>query len=168
MPDAQAELAQDAPDVSLVIVHSAPVFDQLAHPARRPEPGRVSKRLGAASAPAGGRRSATKKPCGFGKEWVGRGLKKSAQRAAHHRLYRLERAERAAPLGAHLGAAGTDYGAAISCQLESALGRGRHLGQLLFPALPKHHSRAAEVVRSIQVEYMARLRRARAGRYWSI
>ena len=45
---APAELAQDAPDVSLVIAHPAPVLDQLAHPARGPQPGGVSERLGSA------------------------------------------------------------------------------------------------------------------------
>src|ERR1019366_1016163 len=97
---------------------------------------------GAASAPAGGRWSATKKPSGIGSAWVGRGLKKSAPRTAYLRLYRRERAERAAPSGAHLGPARTDSGVAVSFQLEAALGGGRHhLVELLFPALPKNHSR---------------------------
>src|SRR5216683_7430188 len=71
-------------------------------------------------------------------------LKKSAQRAAHHRLHRRKRAERATPSGAHLGPARTDPSAAISFQLEGALGRRwHHVVELLFPALPKHHSRPA-------------------------
>src|ERR1019366_9200515 len=39
---------QDAPDVSLVIAHPAPVLDQLAHPVCGPQPGSVSERLGSA------------------------------------------------------------------------------------------------------------------------
>src|ERR1700732_3628610 len=55
-----------------------------------------------------------------------------------------KRAERATPSGAHLGPARTDPGAAISFQLEGALGHRRHhLVELLFPALPKHHPRPA-------------------------
>jgi len=45
---APAELAQDAPDVSFVIAHPALVFDQLAHPARGPQPSGVAERLGSA------------------------------------------------------------------------------------------------------------------------
>ena len=53
-----------------------------------------------------------------------------------------ERTERAAPSGAHLGAARADSGTAISFQLESALGRRRHhVLELLFPALPRSDSR---------------------------
>src|SRR5208282_4663067 len=64
--------------------------------------------------------------------------KKKLLREAYHRLNRRERAERAAPSGAHLGPARTDSGAAVSLQLESALGRGRHhLVELLFQALPR-------------------------------
>ena len=48
-------------------------------------------------------------------------LKKSALRAAHHRLHRRKRVERATPLGAHLGPARTDPGAAISFQLAGVL-----------------------------------------------
>jgi hypothetical protein len=77
---------------------------------------------GAASAPPGGRWSATRRRSGTGNECAGHGLKKSARRAAHHRLHRRNRAERAAPSGAHLGPARTDPGAAISFQLEGALG----------------------------------------------
>ena len=45
---APAELAQDAPNVSFVIAHSALVFDQLAYPARGPQPAGVSERRGSA------------------------------------------------------------------------------------------------------------------------
>ena len=78
---------------------------------------------GAASGPPGGRWSATSKRSGIGSECAGRSLKKSARRAAHHRLHRRKRTERATPSGAHLGPARTDPGAAISFQLEGALGR---------------------------------------------
>ena len=46
---APAELAQDAPDVGLVIAHPALVLDQLAHPARSPQSAGVAERLGSAS-----------------------------------------------------------------------------------------------------------------------
>ena len=45
---APAELAQDAPDVGLVVAHPALVLDQLAHPARGPQPAGISERLGTA------------------------------------------------------------------------------------------------------------------------
>src|ERR1700688_5052613 len=71
-------------------------------------------------------------------------LKKSALRAAHHRLHRRKRVERAAPSGAHLGPARTDPDAAISFQLEGALGgRRHHVVELLFSALPSDHPRPA-------------------------
>ena len=64
-------------------------------------------------------------------------LKKSALRAAHHRLHRRKRTERAPASVPHLGAARTDAGAAISLQLEDALGhRRRHVVELLLPAFP--------------------------------
>src|SRR5437899_10099386 len=69
---------------------------------------------GAASVQWGGRWSGTKKRSGCGSRSVGRRLKKSPQRGAHHRLHRRERIERApAPLP-YLGATRTDAGAAIS------------------------------------------------------
>lgn len=40
------ELAQDAPDVVLVVSHPGPVLDEIAHPARGPQPGGKSERLG--------------------------------------------------------------------------------------------------------------------------
>jgi hypothetical protein len=43
-----SELAQDAPDVGLVIAHPALVLDQLAHPGRGPQPAGITERLGAA------------------------------------------------------------------------------------------------------------------------
>ena len=46
---APAELAQDAPNVSFVIAHPALALDQLAHPARGPQPAGVAERLGSAS-----------------------------------------------------------------------------------------------------------------------
>ena len=99
---------------------------------------------GVASAPAGGRWSATRRRSGTGSECAGHGLKKSARRAAHHRLHRRKWAERAAPSGAHVGPARTDPRAAISFQLEGALGRRwHHLVELLFPALRRHHPRPA-------------------------
>src|SRR5438309_9300283 len=49
---------------------------------------------GAASVQWGGRWSGTKKRSGCGSRSVGRRLKKSPQRGAHHRLHRRERIER--------------------------------------------------------------------------
>src|ERR1700756_3626990 len=44
--------------------------------------------------------------------------------------------------GANLGAARADSGAAVSLQLEGAVGHGRnHLVELLLPALSHHHPR---------------------------
>src|ERR1700722_6652288 len=45
---APAELAADAPDGSFVIAHPALVLDQLAPPARGPQPAGVAERLGSA------------------------------------------------------------------------------------------------------------------------
>jgi len=79
------------------------------------------------------------------------GLKKAGRagrkpRLSGSQLKRLQQAlkrERAAPAGANLGTARPDAGAAISLQLEDALGRGRHhLVELLLPALPEDHADA--------------------------
>src|SRR6202022_3570425 len=79
---------------------------------------------------------------GYGSGGVGPRLKKRRRRAAHHRLHRRKWAERAAPSGAHLGPARTDPSAAISFQLEGALGRRwHHLVEFLFSALPRDHPR---------------------------
>lgn len=45
---APAQLAQDAPDVGLVIAHLALVLDEFAHPTRGPQPGGIAQRLGTA------------------------------------------------------------------------------------------------------------------------
>src|SRR6266566_8972187 len=76
---------------------------------------RILRQLGwSCQRPVGGRWSGTKKRSGCGSRSVGRRLKKSPQRGAHHRLHRRERIERApAPLP-YLGATRTDAGAAIS------------------------------------------------------
>src|SRR5246500_241924 len=99
---------------------------------------------GAASGPPQRRWSATSRRSGAGRSTVGRRLKKSAPRAAHHHLRRRKRTERTAASSADLGAARTNSGAAISFQLEGALGRGGdHLVELLLPPLSHDHSRAA-------------------------
>src|SRR5436309_4945870 len=93
---------------------------------------------GAASVQWGGRWSGTKKRSGCGSRSVGRRLKKSPPRGPHHSLHRRERIERApAPLP-HLGATGTDAGAAISLQLEDAISDGRSdLVELLLSAVSR-------------------------------
>lgn len=40
------KLAQDAPDMVLVVPHSGPVFDEVAHAARGPQPGSKSECFG--------------------------------------------------------------------------------------------------------------------------
>ena len=73
---------------------------------------------------------------GGGSRSAGRELKKSPKTKAHHRLRRRKRTERAPAPNAHLGAAGTDAGAAVPLQLENTLGRGRdHLVEFLLPAV---------------------------------
>src|SRR5262249_12422994 len=68
---------------------------------------------------------------------------KALSEKADDRFYRRERTERAAPSGANLGTARPDAGAAISLQLEDALGRGRHhLVEHLLRALPEDHADA--------------------------
>ena len=90
---------------------------------------------GVASVRRAGRWSGTKRRSGDGSRSAGRRLKKSPKRRPHHRLHRRKRIERApAPLP-YLGAAGTDAGAAISLQLEDAVGDGGgDVVELLLPA----------------------------------
>src|SRR5215469_13645082 len=97
---------------------------------------------GVASALPDARWNATSRRLGAGRSTVGRSLKKSAPRGAYHRLCRRERIERTPPSSADLGAARTDSAAAVSLQLEGAVGRRRHhLVELLLPALSPHHPR---------------------------
>src|ERR1700724_2185981 len=87
--------------------------------------------------------SVTKKPSSAGRSTAGPSLKKSPPGGPNHRLRRRERAERATPPLPHLGAARTDSSAAISFQLEAALGDGRdNLVAFLLPALSGSHSRS--------------------------
>ena len=88
--------------------------------------------------------SATKRRSGDGSSNAGRKLKKSPKRRPYHRLHRRKWIERApAPLP-YLGAAGTNAGAAISLQLEDAIGHGgvtwRNFYFRLFPG----HSQPAD------------------------
>lgn len=65
----------------------------------------------------------------------------SCSEVACHALRRPKRAKRVGSSDAHLGAARTDTGAAISPQLADARGRcPYHLLEFLFPALPRHRS----------------------------
>src|SRR5271167_3250814 len=99
---------------------------------------------GVASVRWGVRWSATKIRSGDGSSNAGRRLKKSPKRGSHHRLHRRKRTERTpAPLS-HLGAEGTDAGAAISLQLEGAVGHGGgDVAELLLPTLSRDHSQPA-------------------------
>jgi hypothetical protein len=45
---APTQLAQDAPDVVLVVSHPGALGDQIAHPGRGPQPADISAHLGAA------------------------------------------------------------------------------------------------------------------------
>src|SRR6266481_2618989 len=97
-----------------------------------------------ASARPVARWSVTKKPSSAGSSTAGPSLKKSPPGGPNYRLRRRERAERAAPPLPHVGAARTDPGAAISFQLEAALGDGRdNLVAFLFPPLSRTHSRSS-------------------------
>ncbi len=81
---------------------------------------------------------------GTGNGSVGRRLKKSPKRGPHHRLHRRKRTERTAAPLSHLGAEGTDAGAAISLQLEDAVGHGGgDVVELLLPTLSRDHSQPA-------------------------
>ena len=65
----------------------------------------------------------------------------SRSEVACHALRRPKRAKRVGSSDAHLGAARTDTGAAISPQPADARGRcPYHLLEFLFPALPRHRS----------------------------
>src|SRR5713101_8786807 len=98
---------------------------------------------GVASARPVARWSATKKPSSAGRSTAGPSLKKSSPGGPNHRLHRRERAERAAPPLPHVGASRTDLSAAISFQLEAALGDGRdNLVAFLLPALSWTHSQS--------------------------
>src|ERR671930_912838 len=68
--------------------------------------------------------SAMKTRSGDGNRSAGRRLKKSPKRGPHHRLHRRKRIDRAPTPLSHLGAEGTDIGAAIPLQREEALGHG--------------------------------------------
>ena len=72
-------------------------------------------------------------------------ITKSPDRREHHRLHRRKRTERAAAPLPYLGAAGTDAGAAISLQLEDAVGDGGcHVVELLLSALSRRHPQPAD------------------------
>ncbi len=99
---------------------------------------------GPASAQAGGHWSATRRRSGTGRNTAGCGLKKSPRREAHHRLRRRKWIERTTASSADLGPARADPGAALSLQLEGAVGRRRsHLVELLLPPLSHQHARAS-------------------------
>src|SRR5262249_15862856 len=86
--------------------------------------------------------NATSGRFGAGRRTAGRSLKKSAPRAAHHRLHRRERIGRTAGSGGNLGGARTGSGPAVSLHLEGAVGHRRdHLVEFLLPALSPHHPR---------------------------
>src|ERR1700689_3196670 len=92
--------------------------------------------VGAASVLPDGRWNVTSRRFGSGRRWSGRELKKSAPRAAYDYLHRRKRIERTAASGADLGAARADASAAVSLQLEGAVGHGRpHLVEFLLSAL---------------------------------
>src|ERR1700746_2022253 len=81
---------------------------------------------------------------GGGSSSAGRRLKKSPKRGPHHRLHRRKRTERTPASLPHLGAARRDAGAAVSLQLEDAVGDGRgDVVGLLLPAVPWDHSQPA-------------------------
>src|SRR2546426_12757766 len=99
---------------------------------------------GAANGLPDGHWSGTKRRSGDGSRSAGRSLKKREKRGPHDRLHRRKRTEpKAAPLP-DLGATRTDAGAAISLQLEDAVGDGgRDLVELLFSPLSQHDSQPA-------------------------
>src|ERR1700758_2328976 len=81
---------------------------------------------------------------GNGSSNAGRRLKKSPKRRPDHRLHRRKRIERApAPLP-YVGPARTNAGAAISLQLEDAIGHGGgDVVEFLLPAFSRNHSQPA-------------------------
>src|SRR2546425_10789367 len=99
---------------------------------------------GAANGLPDGHWSGTKRRSGDGNRSAGRSKKKREKRGPHDRLHRRKRTEpKAAPLP-DLGATRTDAGAAISLQLEDAVGDGgRDLVELLFSPLSQHDSQPA-------------------------
>src|SRR6202521_2344840 len=71
-------------------------------------------------------------------------LKKGQKAGPDHSFHRRERAQRAAPSLPHLGAAGTDSGAAIPFQLENSVGDGGgDVVELLLSALSRRHQKSA-------------------------
>jgi transposase len=71
-------------------------------------------------------------------------LKKGQKSGPDHSFHRREWTQRAAPSGAHLGAAGTDPGAAIPLQLENPVGDGGgNVVELLLSALSRRHQKSA-------------------------
>src|SRR5439155_26863757 len=101
--------------------------------------------VGAASVRWDGRWNGTKKRSSSGSSSAGRRLKKSPKRAAHYRLHRRKRIERASAPLPHLVATGTDAGAAISLQLEDAIGDGRSdLVELLLSAVSRRDPQPAD------------------------
>src|SRR6202165_578842 len=71
-------------------------------------------------------------------------LKKGQKSGPNHSFHRRERAQRTAPSLPHLGAAGTDPGAAIPLQLENSVGNGRgDVVELLLSALSRRHQKSA-------------------------
>src|ERR1700694_5641511 len=71
-------------------------------------------------------------------------LKKGQKSGPNHSFHPRERAQRTAPSLPHLGAAGTDPGAAIPLQLEDSVGNGRgDVVELLLSALSRRHQKSA-------------------------
>jgi len=71
-------------------------------------------------------------------------LKKGQKSGPDHSFHRRERAQRAAPSLPHLGAAGTDPGAAIPLQLENSVGAGGgNVVELLLSARSRRHQKSA-------------------------
>ena len=88
--------------------------------------------------------SGTRRRSGGGNRSAGPRLKKSPERKPYDRLHRRKRTERATTPLPHLGAAGTDAGAAISFQLEDTVGDGRrNVVEFLFPPVPRHDPQSA-------------------------
>ena len=85
--------------------------------------------------------NATRRPLLPGNPKNGLGLKKSPERAAHHRLYRRERSERAAAPSALLGAERSDAHPRVQLQLAALVGDRRpHRPLLLLPPARRRDS----------------------------
>src|ERR1700688_2290672 len=70
-------------------------------------------------------------------------LRQNQKSGPGHSFHRRERAQRTAPSLPHLGAAGTDSGAAIPLQLEDAVGDGGgDVVELLLSALSRRHKKS--------------------------